>query len=261
METANFPSGRKVFYFFPAGPYHKTIVKNIIKKEIEIYTLSDIKRGLPLIFQYNGAVILFHIDEFKDFEHIKTIIRDFSRQTSHRSIEIFLLTRAQEKYEDIEEYMKEIGNCSPHLLDSSPERASEELIDLLLNLNVRGQRNYVRFGTNNNSVASIEIMRKNRKIIGTVHDISTAGVSFSLPEGPAFSIRTKLRDFAVDIDGRIEGLAGTVTIKRKLPNGSLLYVLMFDKEVSQEISEQLHAVIHGSLQRQFTERLNLVAVP
>ncbi|MFO7849752.1 MAG: hypothetical protein R6V67_07305, partial [Spirochaetia bacterium] len=79
METANFPSGRKVFYFFPAGSYHKTVIKNIIRKEIEIYTLSDIKRGLPLIFQYNGAVILFHIDEYHDFEQIKTIIRDFSR--------------------------------------------------------------------------------------------------------------------------------------------------------------------------------------
>lgn len=261
METANFPSGRKVFYFFPAGPYHETIVKNIIKKEIEIYTLSDIKRGLPLIFQYNGAVILFHIDEFKDSEHIKTVIRDFSRQTSHRSIEIFLLTSVQEKYENIEESMKEIGNCSPHLLDPSPEKTSDELIALLQNLHVQGQRNYVRFGTNNNAVALIEIMRKNRKITGSVHDISTAGISFSIPEGPGFTIRTKLKDFAVDIDGRIEGLTGTVTIKRKLPNGTVLYVLLFDKEVSQEISEQLHTIIHGSLQRQFTERLNLVAVP
>lgn len=261
METPRFPSGRKIFYFFPKGPYHQQVVKKIIHNEFEIYTLSEYKRGLPLIFQYNGAIILFHVDAIPEFEHIAAVIRDFCGQSSHRSIELFLLTHSQERSEEIEEYMKRLDNCRSLLLDKDPGTESEALITLLNDLQARGQRRYVRFGSNGEEIAAIELSHKGKKARGVVHDISTAGLSFSMPEGPALSIRSKLKDLYVDFDEGIDELSGTISIKRKLPSGAVLYVLMFDKTIRQDVAEKLRVGIHHELQRQFTKRLESVAVP
>ncbi len=261
METANFPSGRKVFYFFPTGTYHQHVVKEIIRNEFEIYTLSDVKKGLPLIFQYNGGIILFYVDALNNYAHGLSVLRDFCRQSSHRSIELFLLTSSPDRVEEIERYMKELGNCSTILLDENPEDSSRELISLLDELNARGQRRYVRFGSNNDEIATIEMIRKNKKFVGSVHDISSAGLSFSLPEGPSFTTRSKLKEFTLNLDGEIGHLSGTITIRRKLPSGLFLYVVMFDKGLAEETRNKLHIIIHGSLQKQFTQRLTSVAVP
>ena len=261
METTNFPSGRKVFYFFPTGTFHQHVVKEIIQHEFEIYTLSDFKRGLPLIFQYNGGIILFYVDGLENYQHGLSVIRDFCRQSSHRSIELFLLTGSAERVEKMERYMQEMDNCRALLLQEQPEETSIELIALLNELNARGQRRYVRFGSNTDEIATIGIARKNRKLVGTVHDISSAGLSFSLPEGPSFAVRSKIKEFSLNLDGEIGHLSGTITIRRKLPSGLFLYVLMFEKGLAEETRNKLHTIIHGSLQRQFTQRLESVAVP
>jgi len=261
METAGFPSGRKVFYFFPMGTYHQYVVKDIIHSEFEIYTLSDFKRGLPLIFQYNGAVILFHVDVLPDYEQEISVIRDFCRQSSHRSIELFLLTSSAKSAEELEQYMRDISNCRPYLLKEKPEETSAELIGILTDLKARGQRRYVRFGSNNDEIATIQFPRKNRTLTGSVHDISSAGLSFSLPQGPSFNVRSKLKEFQLQLDDSSETLSGTIGIRRKLPNGSFLYVLMFEKDLTTEIKAYLHRIIHRSLQRQFSRRLESVAVP
>ncbi len=261
MDTAHFPSGRKVFYFFPSGPYHQHIVKRIIRDEFEIFTLSDYERGLPLIFQYNGAIIFFHIDELSEYNHIRGVLRDFCRQSSNRSIELIILTRDADRAEELRTFMKEMSNSRILLLEEEPEKSANELLELLNGFDARGQRRYVRFGSSKDEVAMIEFVHKSKKLSAGVHDISSAGLSFSIPNGPGLAIRSHIKDFDIEISERIEGLSGTVTIKRKLPDGSVLYVLMFEKGLSKDMREKLHTIIHGSLQRQFNKRLDSVAVP
>jgi hypothetical protein len=261
MDTTKFPSGRKIFYFFPSGPYHQQVVKRIIRDEYEIYTLSDYERGLPLIFHYNGALLFFHIDELKDYGHIRAVLHDFCRQSANRSIELIILTRDGDRAEELRAFMKEMSNCRIILLEEDPEKSAEELLDLLSGFEARGQRRYVRFGSSKDEVALIEFVHKSKEVSAGVHDISSVGLSFSLTDGPGLSIRSHINNFDIEISERIEGLSGTVTIKRKLPDGSVLYVLMFEKGISKELREKLHTIIHGSLQRQFNRRLDSVAVP
>jgi len=261
MDMPLFPAGRKLFYLFPQGNFHQSVVQHIIREEYEIYTLSDYKRGLPLIFQYNGAIIFINLDAVPGDTKLITTIRDFSRQSSNRSIDLFLITHSNETKKWAEKYLTQVDNCSALVAEEAVEEFTSQLDSVLSNLNAQGQRKYVRFGSNSNQITHLSFYRKEVRFKAFLHDVSTAGLSFTLEEEHPLSMRSKLTDITIDLGYTIEGLTGNITIKRRLPNNKILHVLLFDKTMDDKIKEQLRFVIHASLQRQFTARMEQVAVP
>jgi hypothetical protein len=261
MDAPHFAGGRKLFYFYPVGDYHRQIVDSLITAEYEIYTLSDRRRGLPLMFQHHGAVVFFNIDEGRDRKQLIATLRDFCRQSSRRSIQLYLLSREEDRPEGAAALERECENCRLLQLPPTAAAAREVIHTQLGRLAVRGQRRYVRFGSSSRSVASIRFLRRGTAYRGTVHDISSAGLSFSLPQGQSAPLRCRLQDIEVDLGKGITGLSGSVTIRRRLPDDTLLYILMFDKGLPAEKKLLLRRTIHYSLQRQFSERLEQVAMP
>ncbi len=261
MEMPLFPAGRKIFYFFPQGNFHQSIVQHIIHEEYEIYTLSDYKRGLPLIFQYNGAIVFINLDGIEKDQKLMTAVRDFSRQSSNRSIDLFLLTQNEEKKAWAESFLAQIENCTILMMGPTVEDFTSQLDDTLNILQAQGQRKYVRFGSNSEELTQLIFYKKEKKFTAALHDISSAGLSFTLEEEHPISLRSKLKNITIDLGYTIDGLTGTITIKRRLPNGNILHVLLFDKNMNEEVREHLRFVIHASLQRQFMKRLEQVAVP
>ncbi len=261
METPLFPSGRKIFYLFPQGEFHRRVVQHIINSEYEVYTLSDHRRGLPLIFQYNGAIVFINLDAAVKAKQLLIGIRDFCRQTSNRSIELFLLCNSEERREQTEGYVKDFSNCSC-INHTKSDRDFTEVIDTILDqLQARGQRSYVRFGSNTAEITSISFERKEKTIKGSLHDISSVGLSFSIKGNTNLPLRSKIKDIKLDLAYPVNDLSGQISIKRRLSGGEILYVLLFDKSLPTEIRQQLRFVIHASLQRQFIRRLEQVAVP
>ncbi len=261
MEMPLFPAGRKIFYLFPQGNFHQSIVQHIIREEYEVYTLSDYKRGLPLIFQYNGAIVFINLDGVEKDPKLIAAIRDFCRQGSNRSIDLFLITHFEEKKKWAEKYVGQIENCIPLVIEDSADEFITHLDTILSNLQAQGQRKYVRFGSNSDQLTGITFLRKEKLYKGTLHDVSSAGLSFTLENDHPLSLRSKLSNITLDLGYTIDGLTGTVTIKRRLPNNTVLHVLLFDKNMEAETKEHLQFVIHASLQRQFMKRLEQVAVP
>lgn len=261
MNTSMFPDGRKLFYFYPRGDFHKKMVNSLIEAEYEIYTLSNHRKGLPLMFQHNGAVIFFNIENFARDSYLLALLRDFCRQSSQRSIQLYLLTRKEEQLEELSHLSDSFDNCSLLHLSQEIDSAQETLQKELQGMSIRGQRHYVRFGSNNETIATLSFERRGKRGTATVHDISAAGLSFSLPGGKNIPLRSQLKEVAVDIGDGIVGLSGTITIRRRLPNDTLLHILMFDKGMEQETKRCIRTAIHQMLQRQFTERLEQVAIP
>ena len=261
MELPLFPAGRKIFYFFPQGNFHQSIVHHIIREEYEVYTLSDYKRGLPLIFQYSGAIVFINLDGINQDPKLLAAVRDFCRQSSNRSIDLFLITHHEGTSRWAEKYVKQIETCTVMVIERAVDEFTAHLDTILSTLQAQGQRKYVRFGSNNEQLTRISFTRKEKLYKGTLHDVSSAGLSFTLEDRQPLSLRSKLSNITVDLGYTIDGLAGSITIKRRLPNNSILHVLLFEKNMDEEIKEHLRFVIHASLQRQFTSRLEQVAVP
>jgi hypothetical protein len=157
--------------------------------------------------------------------------------------------------------VKDFSNCSS-LNYAEAGHEFNDLIDTILDrVKARGQRGYVRFGTNTEEIAEISFIRKDRPFKGKLHDISSSGLSFSLKDDTSLSLRSKLSAISLDMGYTVNGLSGQVSIKRRLPNGQILYVLLFDRNLPMETRRQLRFIIHASLQRQFVTRLEQVAVP
>jgi hypothetical protein len=261
MEMPLFPAGRKIFYFFPQGNFHQSIVQHIIREEYEVYTLSDYKRGLPLIFQYNGAIVFINLDGVEQDPKLLSAVRDFCHQSSNRSIDLFLITHHKENQLWAEKYLNQVETCSVITIDKAVDEFTAHIDNLLSSLQAQGQRKYVRFGSNNDQLTRITFYRKEKLYKGTLHDVSSAGLSFTLEEGQPLSLRSKLTHITVDLGYTIDGLSGSVTIKRRLPDNSVLHVLQFDKNMDKNTKEHLRFVIHASLQRQFMSRIEQVVVP
>ncbi len=261
MEMPLFPAGRKIFYLFPQGNFHQSVVQHIIREEYEVYTLSDYKRGLPLIFQYNGAIIFLNLDGVEKDQKFIYAVRDFCRQSSNRSIDLFLVTHDAEKQQWAEKYVKQLENCTVVVIENSVDEFKVHLDSILNNLQAQGQRKYVRFGSNSEQLTRVTFYRKEKLHKGSLHDVSSAGLSFTLDDEHPLSLRSKLQNITIDLGYTIDGLSGTVTIKRRLPDNRVLHVLLFEKNMEDETKEHLRFVIHASLQRQFMARLEQVAVP
>ena len=261
MDTSMFPNGRKLFYFYPLGNFHKKLVHYLIEAEYEVYTLSNHRKGLPLMFQHNGGIIFFNIEVHAGDSYMLALLRDFCRQSSQRSIQLYLLTRNEEQLDALSHLSDSFDNCTLLHLPRNIKGAQERLRKALQGMSIRGQRHYVRFGSNSDTIASLSFDRRGKRGTGTVHDISSAGLSFTLPKGESMPLRSHLKEVAVDIGDGIKGLSGAVTIRRRQPNDTMLYILMFDKEMEQERKRRIRTAIHQMLQRQFTQRLEQVAIP
>lgn len=256
-----FTAGRKIYYLFPQGNFHQSVVQHIIDREYEVYTLSDHVRGLPLIFQNTGAIVFINLDGVTEQEKFMNGVQNFCRQSSNRSIELFLICSSSEQYATAEKMMCSHAHCSCIDHSGDVEAFSRRINTILTELHARGNRSYVRFGSNTQEIAELDFQRKGKKIKGIMHDISSAGLSFSVPEDTSLPLRSKLEEVSVDMGYTIDDLYGVISLKRKLPNGRTLYVLLFNKNMPSETKQHLRFVIHASLQRQFLKRLNEVAVP
>jgi hypothetical protein len=254
--------GKKLFYFFPEGPYHSALIKAAIEEEYEIYTVSRIEQGMKLISGYSRSLIFINLEcPFAGAEDalVKSISRYSGRLEAGESSIIPLIReeRCQKSREAAVpvEGLQSTGFSTPPLtLPCEREAGAITFLELLEKKEARGQRRYVRFGSGGEAIASLEIESGGKIYSGSVSDISSAGISFSLDGGKLLPPGCRIDSFRMESDSRIRELTGTISLRRKLPDSSILLVAMFDAPPIGA-RRRLQHFIHTSLQRQFYRRL------
>jgi hypothetical protein len=241
-------TGRKIFYFFPEGIFHQRLVEAAIVAEYEIYTLSKGREGIRLITGYPNSLVFIHEDTAltEEFSALEQEARRQQTMLHQQQIEIFLLNPHTKHHSP--------AQFDRIALSETPAKAVSAFLTFLEESGAKGQRRYVRFGTNSQSISPLRITSGGNIYTGTISDISAAGVSFVLEEGRLLPAGARIDSFTMEIGEAIEGLKGTITLRRKLPDGTILLVAMFDSP-DHATNMQLHRYIHASLQRQLLKRL------
>jgi hypothetical protein len=140
------------------------------------------------------------------------------------------------------------------ILPASPAEAAARLVVFLEEKESKGQRRYVRFGADGGSIAPLAIGVRGKEYKGSLSDISSAAISFNLENDTLLPVGTRIETFSLEIGKDMINLKGTVTLRRKNPDGTFLMVAMFDAP-GTAARKALHRYIHASLQMQLYRRL------
>lgn len=249
-------AGRKVFYFFPEGAYHRAIVEHAVDSEFEIYTLGA-AAGIRLCAGYSNALVFINTEAplrhelselYAEMERLREELRE------REILPVYLSSgRPEKKTEGAAPLPADHGEEALRL-PASPVKAAQRFAAFLEEKEARGQRRYVRFGANDRSISPLFIRAGKSEYRGALSDISSAAVSFSLEDGLLLAAGTRIDAFTLELDNEIRDLKGTVTLRRKNPDGTFLMVAMFDAPPAAT-RKALHQYIHRSLQKQFHERM------
>ena len=131
------------------------------------------------------------------------------------------------------------------------------ILGILDEHNIHGRRNYIRLGANNENITDFSLSEGNRTISGEIHDISSAGLSFSAPESVALEINKRIKSMRFSLDSVPVMIDGTITVRRQSDELDI-YVLMFSRECRDSIVPALNTYIFSSLQKKVLENIGWV---
>ncbi len=251
-------AGRKVFFFNPEGDFYRTIIETAVDEEFEIYTLSRGKAGIRLASDHPDTLVLINMESPLKNETAALLMESESLASSLKEQGIILIPVYSERSET-SEGLQRPAECTPIcgaplVLPASPAEAAARLIAFLEEKEARGQRRYVRFGAGGGSIAPLAISVGKKEFKGSLSDISSAAISFNLEHGTLLPVGTRIESFSLEIGKEMINLKGTVTLRRKNPDGTFLMVAMFDAP-GTAARGALHRYIHASLQIQLYHRL------
>jgi hypothetical protein len=250
---SEFGSGCKVFYFFPEGHYHTKIIGAVIDQEYEIYTTSRGAAGIKAAAAYRNIVVCVNMctsltEELSQF--LTEVEAQKQKLIEQNALVVPLFTKRVEAAD------WQAPFCKPIFFPQDPDKGVALFLSFLDEMKVKGQRRYVRFGGNDTAIAPMRIQSGGKVYHGTLSDISSAGISFSLEGGTVLAAGKRIDSFSIEIGKALSNLKGTVTLRRKLPDGSILLVAMFDAP-EPKAREAIQRYIHTSLQKQFSARMEI----
>lgn len=216
--------GRKVFCLALPKPLSDHIVRFLVRKEYEVYTVED-------------------------ESHLEVIIRDFPRSV------IFLHAGGGEKLMERCREEAEKGDVQLRLLGDNPEAEKEKIIDLLERSRARGQRRYVRFGGRDNVNVAFSFRVGGSDYTGYVNDISSAGMSCAFEEETELTVRTEIDSITLTMREETITITGKIQLQRLTDDKKRLFVVMFDRKMPDNIRELIQDFIHSSLQAKMDLKL------
>ncbi len=255
METsAQIRNGRKVFFLNPSAAVVEQLVLPLARDEIEAYSVDLPVHALRFFEGYADPLLFV------------TLPVPASREKGGEPPSFLeALSRASFRWGGIVEG-EPAGNGFPpadriplgtYRMGGKPQEALQDLRALLESLSVRGQRHYVRFGSQGAEIATMTATYRGEEYRGIVHDISSAGISCTIgseaggAELPINGILNPLHiscaDWGIVVPGRIG-------IKRSL-GGQTVYVVMFDQGNARSRSSEIGVFVHRSLQAQLSEKV------
>ncbi len=254
METRTVAgAGKRIFILNPSGEAIEKIVLHLAQEEIEAYAVELPLNGFGFLDGFPGSLV------FLDYPGTAftpgTAIPD--RVLDSLSDKEWGLLLENERDAESEEIVPD-GRAIPLGIlpfGSDPEGTVRSLDALLEARSVRGQRQYVRFGSNDMEIAAMTATYKGNQYRGIVHDISSAGISCSLSDKSAvIPINGVLDPLEIRFADWSISIPGSVGIRRSMA-GETILVLMFDQAAIRKRSADIREFVHRSLQNQFNAKV------
>ena len=228
-------SGKKIFLLYPDEAL-RAVFHGELRNSFTIYFMYDYEKIRSLAAYYPGSIIVLNLIN-NDLDWLpEELDSELSGMKEEPPTIIILHDREEPNWSFCSLSIKYNGNNDE--LRIRLREAFEEL-------GGRGRRNFVRYGGNQENIASIALSAESGIVQGIVHDISASGLSCSFPQN--LDIPSK-KDFKVKLglgSESIEIIASKI-LERKF-NDDIIHVLKFSGGMPAVKTEMLLSFIYNSL--------------
>ena len=247
--------GKKIFFLYPLGDVLAQIIQRMISSEYEVYRLQKHAEVLALIAGFSDSIIFINIDAGLSLADWKKFIQNFSSDPATKSALVGLISENMQ-FSDQTEWLDSLSAyCGSVRLAAGLEEAAETVLAITDANGAMGQRQYVRFGGQGLEIAKFSFKFNAREHAGTVHDISSAGMSCTFETAIECDVGDSIGDIVLKLGESISTISGRIIVKRRHDDEHDLFVVMFDKRLVAATRDSLHNFIHHSLQAQMDEKL------
>ena len=224
--------GQQIFIIHPNQDFREELVRSLRYNEFETFGISE--TDADVISKRRDSVVFLHIadDEGWNWRDFADRIRRFEMPQK-----IVALGTAS----------VELPEGFDNIIEYSKNNFLESILSYLGKINARGHRHYVRFGSQNASIATFEFHRDGNRYAGVIHDISIAGMSCTFKPEPENIGHMTVDEIILSIPDYRASLSGRFTSKRVVA-GQIIHVFQITGNISDQIRNHIYDFIYSSLE-------------
>jgi hypothetical protein len=248
-------TGKKVFFLNTPPFFQNEIGIELIHLEFEIYYTNahtNLKRALK---KYPESIVFVNLDALLSEKEWETWIRRILADPSTASAEFGVL--ADMYSEQLEKKYTEILKlpCKYTVVSKAdPQRTLKRLNNLLLAVEARGRRKYVRAASENNAQMTVNIPHYNFFIKGVIKDISSVGISCVFQSDPELEKNALCKDMQLRLQSTLLKTEGIV-FGFRVDGLQKIYVFLFTQRVDPDARAKIRVFIHQTLQERMDKLL------
>jgi len=224
----------KIFVLSPDSQSRKRIETVISKEKSEVYILENHTIIKPLLMQYDKNILVIDIDNSQLTRDLNDYVLDIITSVQNKLIKIIIVG-------DCGQFIK---NEKVLYLDRSEIIRDENILSIIDDLNIWGQRNFIRFGSHISRIAYFRMKFKESWRTGVIHDISASGMSCSFDKYSEINLDENSTSIEICIKEKIFSLSGSFLIRRTFKNSNM-FVIVFSRKRSSENIKSLNSIIYN----------------
>ncbi|QEN05984.1 PilZ domain-containing protein [Thiospirochaeta perfilievii] len=240
--------GKKVFFLYPHSVIQQDVFHDLISSEYEIYKLVDYRKVKLLLKKYNDSIIFINIDENLTEQEWFDYVQSISTNEDLKGVQIGILTY-NENHDLAEKYLMDLSiTCGFIQLKLGKEESKQIILKTLEVNECKGKRKYIRATSTNKSKSTFNVQIAGQLNTGTIHDISSVGMSCIFDEDVELSKNALLRKMQLKLNGKLILVDGIVFGSRDISDKERLVVIMFTNSMSDDSKNKIHGYIGDILQ-------------
>ena len=239
--------GKKIFFLYPSAIVQNRIIEELIQQEFEVYLMKDHKKLFNILKKYPESIVFINIYEGMTEKEWEAWIKSVQGNKDTSNVSIGIICQNEDEAL-ISKYITQIKIKAGYIvLKSDLAPAFKQLFEILMSLQAKGRRKYIRVITENETNTIVNMPVNGTFVKGMIKDISVVGFSCSFDEDPELKKNSLFNDIQVKLQTNILKTEGIVFGSR-MDGNRKIYVILFTQRVDPEIRARIRRYIQSNLQ-------------
>jgi hypothetical protein len=257
MEDVNSISlvERKVFFLNISPFFQHEIGAELIHLEFEVYYTSEYTNLQRILKKYPESIVFVNLDSLLPEKEWETWIRRTLADPATATTKFGVLAdiyNDQIKKKYTETLKLPCGYTVVSKAD--PQKTLKQLSGLLVGIEARGRRKYVRAASENDTQMTINIPHDGFYLKGVIKDISSVGISCIFQRDPELGKNVLCKDMQIKLQTTILKVEGIVFGSRT-DGLQKIYVFLFTQRVDPDARARIRTFVHQVLQEKMNRLL------
>lgn len=250
--------GRKIFFLNPAYSVKKDVITRLQTQEYEVYTIESYREAKPLLRKNPDSVLFINTDAQLAIPAWFNFIRTFDREDVLSTIKIAVISE-RIKQSDINIFNK-FAHLACEIIEFNEgiEGVTQQVEKVLLDLNAKGKRQYVRANLSYDKDASLFWNHGSKMHQLKLLDISSVGMAVRCPQILENQIIAKnflLSDVTMRL-GTKQVVIEAVIYGIKQTQEGTMWILLLLPSTAPSIKDEIRAYVSKTIEEKMFTSIN-----